>query len=310
MRLLALTVTAVLAVSITHVAVDLLAWQCRGQQCGAAAGVLGFADGWAPGTRVAVAAVVPVLLLVVLTSLSRRASLRYEAVAGGPEVDPTNPDVTVFDRTPREEVADARHPSLDSPWMWRGESLARRLRILHLSTGFAVVAAAVGLVPDDRGAASVTALVLAAAVVVVGAVLVTVPTPWTRWTTGSLRGEHVIGTVLVLGALVAVALAAVGAWGGGAPAVDGRAVRAAPPPPPGRPARRGPDRPAGNAPRAAVPRPGRPADRAGRHRGGRRRARARTGRSDPAGLERRAPRLRLLRGGVRPRRRPAARDVG
>ena len=220
-RLLALTVTAVLALSITHVAVDLVAWQCRGQQCGAAAGVLGFADGWAPGTRVAVAAALPVLLLVVLTSLSRRASLRYEAVAGGPAVDPTSPDVTVFDRTPREEVADARHPSLDSPWMWRGESLARRLRILHLSTGFAVVAFAVGLVPDERGVASVTALVLAGAVVVVGAVLVTVPTPWTRWTTGSLRGEHAIGTVLVLGALGAVALAAVGAWGGGAPAWTG-----------------------------------------------------------------------------------------
>lgn len=199
-RLLALTVTAVLTVSVTHMAVDLLAWQCRGQECGSVAGAVAFADGWSAGRRVVVAALVPVLALGVLTLVSRRVSLRYEAV--GTTGAPRTSD-------------DVRHPMLDSIWMWRGEALGRRLRTVHLATGWAVVAAVLVLVPERLSAPGVAALVLAAVVLVVCAVLVAVPLPWTTWSAGSLRGEGAAGAGLQLGALGAIGLAAAGAWGDG-----------------------------------------------------------------------------------------------
>ena len=199
-RLLALTVTAVLTVSVTHMAVDLLAWQCRGQQCGSVAGVVGFADGWSAGRRVVLAAMVPVLALAVLTAVSRRVSLRYEAVGS---------------RGPVDTDDDVRHPLLDSPWMWRGEALGRRLRAVHLATGWAVVAAVLALVPGRPGALGVAALVLAAVVVLVGGALVALPLPWTTWSVGSLRGEGPAAAGLQAGGLGAVVLAAVAAWDGG-----------------------------------------------------------------------------------------------
>lgn len=190
-RLLALTVTAALTLSVTHLVVDLLAWQCRGQRCGSIAGAVAFADRWPVGLRVALASLVPVLTLLALTWVARRASLRYEAVgtAGLPG------------------LSDERHPDLDSVWMWRGEALGRRLRTVHLSTGVAVVAVVVGLVPRPVGWVSVLGLGLAGAVVLTGAVLVAWPGPWTTWSVGSLGWERTAAAVLHLGAVAALALA-------------------------------------------------------------------------------------------------------
>jgi hypothetical protein len=198
-RLLALSVTAVLTVSVTHLAVDLVAWQCRSQDCGTVAGVLAFADGWEPGRRVVLAALVPVLSLVALAFVARRASLRYESVHG---------DAATADAT----ADPVRHPGLDSAWMWRGEALGRRLRAVHLATGWSVVAAAVALVPDGRSGLAVIALVLGGAVVVASALLVAVPTWWTCWSGGARPGERAIGAALQAASLVALALAAAGAW--------------------------------------------------------------------------------------------------
>ena len=213
-RLLALTLTVVFTLTVAELSTDLVAWQCAGEdRCAFVSGPLAFAATWETGARVATAAVVPVLVLAVVTWLSHRVSLRYEAVATGV---PTQPEGVAPDRTdlPPEDV-----PQLGSLLMWRGEALVARLRCLHLSVGWATVALLLaGSVsirlggPPSGGAAGPlwwSALFLAGPVVAVSVLRLAAPSDWVRWTDAWSPGQRRVAAVLQWTALVSVVLAAV-----------------------------------------------------------------------------------------------------
>ncbi|MCS0637013.1 hypothetical protein NX801_15350 [Streptomyces sp. LP05-1] len=137
-RLLALSLTVLLTASVCEVALDLTAWQCAGSAaCAGRRSWLGFlaADqgGWwsQPGRRLALAALVPTLLVWLLWYLSNRTWSAYEA-----------------QRPPRGEregpPAGAGRPPLGRPGFWYGRRLVARLRAAHTAAGFLTVAAAVG----------------------------------------------------------------------------------------------------------------------------------------------------------------------
>ena len=131
-RLLALSLTMTLVVAFCGIGLDLLGWQCADPSRPCAAGSPGWLIGrvseLATGPRLAVGALVPLLVLAALALISGRTIARYEAVS---------------DQARRDDNPRATEPRLDSAWMWRGEDLVRRLRHLHLQAGLAVVLAAV-----------------------------------------------------------------------------------------------------------------------------------------------------------------------
>jgi hypothetical protein len=131
-RLAGLSLTVLLVAAACEVALDLTAWQCAGTAaCAAAHSWLGFlTDGWwsAPGRRLALAAVVPTALTLLLWYLSHRTWSAYEAqqpLAGAE----------------REEYTDAT--PLGRPGFWYGRRLVARLRAAHTAAALLTVAAAV-----------------------------------------------------------------------------------------------------------------------------------------------------------------------
>ncbi|MDG5805858.1 hypothetical protein P9869_25010 [Streptomyces ossamyceticus] len=140
-RLTGLTLTVLLVAAACEVALDLTAWQCAGTRaCAEAHTWLGFLSpdlshhGWwsSPGRRLALAALVPTALTVLLWYLSHRTWSEYESQRpmDRAEVRPAEDDV--------EPVA------LGRPGFWYGRRLVARLRAAHTAAGFLTVAAAVG----------------------------------------------------------------------------------------------------------------------------------------------------------------------
>nr|WP_107103011.1 hypothetical protein [Streptomyces torulosus] len=140
-RLTGLTLTVLLVAAACEVALDLTAWQCAGTRaCAEAHTWLGFLSpdlshhGWwsSPGRRLALAALVPTALTVLLWYLAHRTWSEYESQRpmDRAEVRPTEEDV--------EPVA------LGRPGFWYGRRLVARLRAAHTAAGFLTVAAAVG----------------------------------------------------------------------------------------------------------------------------------------------------------------------
>nr|WP_159775565.1 hypothetical protein [Streptomyces sp. HM190] len=140
-RLTGLTLTVLLVAAACEVALDLTAWQCAGNRgCAEAHTWLGFLSpdlshhGWwsSPGRRLALAALVPTALTVLLWYLSHRTWSEYESQRpmDRAEVRPTEDDA--------EPVA------LGRPGFWYGRRLVARLRAAHTAAGFLTVAAAVG----------------------------------------------------------------------------------------------------------------------------------------------------------------------
>ncbi|PNG17094.1 hypothetical protein, partial [Streptomyces cahuitamycinicus] len=138
-RLAALTLTVLLVAAACEVALDLAAWQCAGTTaCADRHSWLGFLSpgvsdgGWwsAPGRRLALAAVVPTALTVLLWYLSRRTWSDYES------------------QQPIERAAepegDGGPTALGRPGFWYGRRLVARLRAAHTAAGLITVAAAVG----------------------------------------------------------------------------------------------------------------------------------------------------------------------
>ncbi len=137
-RLLALALTVVLVMAFIGVGMDLMAWQCGSDvgRCSSAA------PGWLfdpilrrdLGIRIAIGAAVPALGLGALWYLSGRTIKRYEQVTttragiGQPSAD-------------QDDDSDAVETRLDSRWMWDNEQAVRRLRAIHVQTGFAVTVA-------------------------------------------------------------------------------------------------------------------------------------------------------------------------
>ncbi|MGA5206772.1 hypothetical protein [Streptomyces variegatus] len=138
-RLAALTLTVLLVAAACEVALDLAAWQCAGTAaCADRHSWLGFLSptvsdgGWwsAPGRRLALAAVVPTALTVLLWYLSRRTWSDYESQQP-------------VERPPEPE-GNGGPTALGRPGFWYGRRLVARLRAAHTAAGLITVAAAVG----------------------------------------------------------------------------------------------------------------------------------------------------------------------
>ncbi|TGZ19743.1 hypothetical protein DV517_47170 [Streptomyces sp. S816] len=150
-RLIALTLTVLLVAAACEVALDLVAWQCAGARgCArrhfwlafltpdAAQGpgvrrwaeLLGTSGGWwaQPGRRLALAALVPGGLILLLWYLSHRTWSAYEShrpLVQGPDPAPDPDD-----------------GALARPGFWYGRRLVARLRAAHTAAGLLTVAAA------------------------------------------------------------------------------------------------------------------------------------------------------------------------
>nr|WP_246203327.1 hypothetical protein [Streptomyces tailanensis] len=147
-RLTGLTLTVLLVAAACEVALDLTAWQCAGTRaCAEAHTWLGFlspdvsGDGWwsQPGRRLALAALVPAVLTVLLWYLSHRTWSAYESQRpmdrdGDPRPADAHPIVD----------ADTERVALGRPGFWYGRRLVARLRAAHAAAGFLTIAAAVG----------------------------------------------------------------------------------------------------------------------------------------------------------------------
>ncbi|WP_237320880.1 hypothetical protein [Streptomyces sp. JJ36] len=139
-RLLALSLTVLLVAAACEVALDQVAWQCAGSpECAGGRSWLGFlavddrgAGGWwsAPGRRLALAALVPAALTVLLWWLSHRTWSAYETQP--PWQRPVETD----------GPPDGERPALCLPGFWYGRRLVARLRAAHTAAGFLTVAAA------------------------------------------------------------------------------------------------------------------------------------------------------------------------
>nr|WSY56986.1 lipase family protein [Streptomyces sp. NBC_00886] len=137
-RLAGLTLTVLLVAAACEVALDLAAWQCAGTRaCAERHSWLGFLsptashDSWLsrPGRRLALAALVPTALTVLLWYLSRRTWSAYESQQP-------------MSRRPEPDDATGR-TSLGRPGFWYGRRLVARLRAAHTAAGLLTVAAAV-----------------------------------------------------------------------------------------------------------------------------------------------------------------------
>lgn len=145
--------------------VDLIAWQCFGGNangCPRLPDWVDFLAGFNAAQRMAVASLVPLVMLGILWGLSMQTTARYEAV---------------------KDTETVRDMGLGNPLrsreMWSGEARAKRLQHLHVSLGLATIAMFSGLqmlvtTPDTAGflwattglASGVLALALARAYVV------------------------------------------------------------------------------------------------------------------------------------------------
>ncbi|MFF8313953.1 hypothetical protein [Streptomyces lydicus] len=171
-RLLALTLTVLLAAAACEVALDLTAWQCAGTTvCVAGKSWLGWLDpgnsGWwsTPGRRLALASLVPLLVIGFLSWLSHRTWSAYESASPPPR----EPGSSRF--TPHEE-----RTALSLEGFWYGRRLVARLRAAHTTAGVLTIAAvllAAGAKADGHtGGATVLAITgraLAALVILLAA---------------------------------------------------------------------------------------------------------------------------------------------
>ncbi|MFH9736136.1 hypothetical protein ACH4MA_00355 [Streptomyces roseolus] len=215
-RLLALTLTALLTAAACEVALDLTAWQCAGTAgCADGRPWLGFlaADqgGWwsAPGRRLAVAAALPAALVGLLWYLSHRTWSAYEAQR--PPTDEAPPGPVPPGSAPSGPVPEDPRPALGRPGFWYGRRLVARLRAAHTAAGLLTVAGALAAAParHDTGALAATGLALRTALLAVAAVVL-----WSVCARGrserrlDQRVESAVFTRLPAAALVLLALTA------------------------------------------------------------------------------------------------------
>ncbi|MEU9116863.1 hypothetical protein AB0D04_35215 [Streptomyces sp. NPDC048483] len=137
-RILALTLTVLLAAAACEVALDLTAWQCAGTAaCVDGKSWLGFLSpansGWwsAPGRRLALGSVVPLLVIGFLWWLSHRTWSAYESASPPPRDPGTSRDTPAHQRT-----------VLSLHGFWYGRRLVARLRAAHSAAGVLTIAAA------------------------------------------------------------------------------------------------------------------------------------------------------------------------
>ncbi|WP_258527780.1 hypothetical protein [Streptomyces sp. NBRC 110611] len=136
-RMIALTLTVLLAAASCEVALDLTAWQCAGTTaCATGKSWLVFLspdhDGWwsAPGRRLALASVMPLLVIGFLWWLSHRTWSAYESASPPPR----QPGSSRY--TPHAE-----RTALSLEGFWYGRRLVARLRAAHSTAGVLTIAA-------------------------------------------------------------------------------------------------------------------------------------------------------------------------
>ncbi|MGW5607658.1 hypothetical protein ACWEWI_16435 [Streptomyces sp. NPDC003753] len=138
-RLVGLSLTVLLVAAACEVALDLVAWQCAGARaCAGRHTWLGFLSpavsgrGWwsRPGSRLALASLMPTALTCLLWYLSHRTWSAYESQQP-------------ISRDPGTDDESHRLP-LGRPGFWYGRRLVARLRAAHTAAGFLTVTAALG----------------------------------------------------------------------------------------------------------------------------------------------------------------------
>lgn len=135
-RLFALSLTVTFMLATATVGIDLIAWQCVNAEKDCAQDHF-FTDfmtkgAWnQPGMRIALGALLPLVVLVVLFLLSRSTSRAYEKFADSDSavVPPTNDSSGAAD--------------FANPRFWQGGEPLQRLRSLHVCTALATVAGVV-----------------------------------------------------------------------------------------------------------------------------------------------------------------------
>ncbi len=195
-RLFALSVTVTFMLVPVQLAMDLVGWQCVRsgvRDCTTETSWLSFLNwDWlaTPGRRLAVTALVPLLVVALLWRLGRSTWLRLEGTTV-PEADPVEEP-----RTPLEDRA-----------MWNGREPVRKLRAVHLGAALAVVG--VFLVAPLRTAAGTAVLWILLVLLAVAAVLVCLPATSRRCRPGQgavVSFDRYTAFPLVVGAVVGVAL--------------------------------------------------------------------------------------------------------
>lgn len=126
LRLFALSLTGTLVLAMAAVSMDLLAWQCavpdsRCAEQHSVAGWLTSVD--TPGRRLALAALLPAAGIAVLWFLGRRTWGNYEST-----------------RMPADDEGSAHDFSLSDPRFWEGQLPVQRLRALHITASWALLA--------------------------------------------------------------------------------------------------------------------------------------------------------------------------
>ena len=137
-RVLGLALTVLFVLTGSGVAAGLLAWNCRIVAC---TGVPGWFSSWTTGQRLALALVVPLLMLAVLARLSVSTATRYEAV-----------DLPGERTFAKSTPGDAGEAPLTHPDFWRGAHLVGRLRGIHTLAGTAAAVHTVVLPALSRDA--------------------------------------------------------------------------------------------------------------------------------------------------------------
>ncbi|GAB2521652.1 hypothetical protein GCM10026982_55780 [Nocardiopsis aegyptia] len=208
-RLLALSLTALITLATAGIGMDLVAWQCGGlgEACADARPWLGFLSAAdsplsAPGTTLLVGAALPIAVVLVLWRLSRRTAADYEVVASP---------------VPPREAAEA---PLSHAEFWRNSETMARLRSAHIAVAVGMVALLL-LVPalqDDlardadpgvRPYAGLALAVFLGAVLTVSAASVLVPGVDPRW---NARADRVCRILRDTTIVLAVAVAGYAVW--------------------------------------------------------------------------------------------------
>ncbi|WP_104531979.1 hypothetical protein [Streptomyces natalensis] len=180
-RILALTLTVLLAAAACEVALDLTAWQCAGTAaCVDGKSWLGFLSpansGWwsTPGRRLALASMLPLLVIGFLWWLSHRTWSAYESASPPPRDPGTSRDTPVDQRT-----------VLSLHGFWYGRRLVARLRAAHTTAGVLTIAAALRIATAklDRRAAEGSLLAVSGQMLTAALVLLAAATVVIVWRT-------------------------------------------------------------------------------------------------------------------------------
>ncbi len=195
-RLLCLGLTLTYVLWVSAMSLDLVAYQC-GAQPACVAGrwwLAPFRAPWFaghPGRRLALGAIVPLLVIALLGMLTRKARHRYERGAGG-----------------NERVTEApRAAGLASRGFWEGEELVQQLGRLHLTAAVAVLAFALAASGRalDASHDGWSWLAVCSPLAVLAAVAVGVCSP-ARLSTRAVRLLSLLGPATFLGAVADVTL--------------------------------------------------------------------------------------------------------